>query len=912
MCRACLFVLLACVALAKAVVPVQLECENCTSPFVDNSVPELSWRINDSRQGAAQKAYQVVVSSSPELLAAGTGDLWDSGKVVSSQSHLVPYRGSALISRQRVWWKVKVWDQGGVASEWSEPASWEIALLNKSDWTADWITAPEMEEPQLPALNTFLKATAWDPGADARFRQRKPSLLFRKEVVLDQKTDHAVIRVCGLGAFNLFINGEKVGDHILDPIHTDYDRQARYVNFDVTDLLKSGTNCIGIEVVDGWFGQYVVWNGGFAYGEPRLLAQLEIIKKDGTRSIIGTDTGWKVHYGPTIRSNIYAGEYYDARFELPGWNRAGFDDSAWPLAVPAEPGTPQLVAQVAPSMQFHKVIKPVAIHSPRKEVWTFDMGQNFAGVVRLKPVELPRGTVITMRLGEYLKADDGRPATIGVQATRVHQTQQYVCKGDGPEEWTPQFCYSGFQYVEISGLPEKPDLDLIEGLQVRTAVPLAGHFRCSYDLFNTLHDMAVWTQESNIHGVLEDCPTRERCGWLGDAYAAFGAWFMNFRMDSFNRKFIDDIRDSYSVHPVDGLLMEIAGGKRRHGPPTMFDWMNATLVIPWRQYLYYGDRSELERHYTYMKDFADAMFPIIQAKYESGNLNLWRKDRFFFGDWGDIPLVDKKRNGALLFPVETPAMLTGTQMLIYGFKNLAQSAEALGHSSERNHYNKLADQLAELANAEYFDSTLSTYGSQAANTWALYLDMVPEKSKERFLQRIGQEVRMEDQGQITAGQFGLGPLFPMLTDSGNGDLVEKLCSAKDGRFEKMINYGNGTLWEFQGRCHPNSDPIGSLNHPAFSGYDTWFYQYLCGIRPMAEFPGFKKILLKPYFAPWVDWAEADYESPYGTIKSRWKCSGDKIIWNITVPPNSSAEIQFPEGSGKSVETVSAGKYCFEW
>ncbi|QHI69788.1 family 78 glycoside hydrolase catalytic domain [Tichowtungia aerotolerans] len=911
--RICFFGLLLCFAgelVAGTNIPIRLESENRSSPFIDNPVPELSWKMEDRRQGAAQTAYQILVAASPKLLAADAGDLWDSGKVVSSQSHLVPYGGAKLNSCQRVWWKVRIWDQNGVVSEWSERATWEMALLDKSDWSAKWIAAPELAEVRLPELDVFLKATAWDAGADARFRQRKPSLLFRKEVVLDQKTDHAVMRVCGLGAFNLTVNGEKVGDHILDPIHTDYDRQARYVNFDVTDLLKSGANCIGIEVVDGWFGQYVVWNGGFSHGEPRLLAQLEVEKTDGTRFVIGTDIDWKVHYGPVIRSNMYAGEYYDARFELPGWNHPGFDASAWPAAVSSKPGTPKLVAQVAPPMRFHKVIKPVAKHSPRKGVWTFDMGQNFAGVVRLKPVEFPRGTVITMRLGEYIRADDGCPATIGVSATKVHQTQQYVCKGGGPEEWTPQFCYSGFRYVEISGLPEEPDLDLIDGVQLRTAVEPAGHFRCSYDLFNTMHEMAVWTLESNIHGVLEDCPTRERCGWLGDAYSAFGAWFMNFRMDSFNRKFIEDIRDSYSVHPVDGLLMEIAGGKRRHGPPTMYDWMNATMVIPWRQYLYYGDGSELERHYKYMKDFADAVFPIVQERYNSGKLELGRKDRFFFGDWGDIPLVETKRNGALLFPAETPAMLTGTQMLIYGFQNLARSADALGHSAERNHYKKLTEELADRANAVYFDSEHATYGSQSANVWALYLGMVPEKSKEQFLLRIGQEVRMEDRGQITVGQFGLGPLFPMLTDTGNGDLVEKLCSAEGGRFEQMINRGGTTLWEYQGRCHPGSDPIGSLNHPAFSGYDTWFYQYLCGIRPMAEFPGFKKILFKPYFASWVDWAEADYESPYGTIQSRWKRNGDTVIWNIVVPPNSCAEIQFPEGSGKSAETVPSGKYQF--
>jgi hypothetical protein len=569
---------------SKPIAPMALECEDMVNPVIEMQEPQLSWKLSDNRHGAVQTAYQILVSSTIENLAEGEGDLWNSGKQNSDQSILVTYKGKLLKSRQRVYWKVRYWDQNGDISPYSETASWRMGLLSEADWQAHWITSPQMKESASP-VDSFLKAACSSPNTKNLFAERKPSIYFRKEFVIKGKIQDAIVRICGLGAFNLYVNGKKVGDAFLDPIQSDYDKLAYY------------------------------------------------------------------------------------------------------------------------------------------------------------------------------------------------------------------------------------------------------------------------------------------------------------------RKFIDDIRQAYHEN---GLLGEIAGGKRKYGPPAMLDYMVATLIIPWSHYQYSGDRRELERHYEFMKRFAEASYPIIMERYQTGNLKLTRKERFFFGDWGDVT-ADGSRppNEYILFPAETPAMLTGTQSIIYGLHCLSGTAAVLGKKEDQKHFSGMADDLVKMVNQFYFDESLATYGSQCANAWAHFLNMVPGESAKRFQVRFGEEIKTVDRNKLTAGQIGLGRIFQELTETGNGELVQILKAMEtDHGFKCMLDWGATTLWEFQ--CQGIPVPSGSLNHPAFSGYDAWFYNYLGGIRPLAEFAGFKKFLLKPYFAPWIDWIDVTYESPYGIICSEWKKSKEKTVtWKVTIPPNTSALVYLP-------------------
>jgi alpha-L-rhamnosidase len=445
-------------------------------------------------------------------------------------------------------------------------------------------------------------------------------------------------------------------------------------------------------------------------------------------------------------------------------------------------------------------------------------------------------------------------------------------------------------------MEQRPEPEMFEGLFLSQDVGTSGTFLCSLPLYNTMHDLAVQTLRSNIHAVIEDCPHREKCGWLGDVWMAAETWIMNLDLGTFNRKFIEDIRQTYAYgHP--DLPADVAGGKRMHlNPGPMIDWMAATVILPWYHYVYTGDLPELRRHYPYMKRFVEAVVPLIKERYASGKLDLLRKERFFFGDWLDITLDGRRVDPSMVsFPSETPAMLSGTQTLIHALQNLIGAAEAVGADPDRDGYASAASELIDLANQHYFDASAASYGSQSANAWAWRLDMVPEASREAFRVRFGREIVEVDDSLQTTGQMGLAAIFPALTEAGHGELVYALSDKQGTRgIRAMIARGATTLWELQG--HGDPVPGASGNHPALSGYDTWFYQYLCGIQPDPAFPGFKRTLLKPWFDPEVEWAKASHHSPYGTIRSEWKRQPDGTIeWNITVPPNTSAMAAAPEG-----------------
>jgi alpha-L-rhamnosidase len=882
--------------LAAVPPPAHLLCERAKNPVIDVAVPALSWKLTDTRSGAAQTAYRILVASSPEQLASEQGDLWDSGRVESDQSLDVAYAGKPLNSRQQAFWKVKVWDQDGQESPWSEPASWRMALLDAKEWQASWIAAPAMTEPQSEGLDVFLDAASMSEASKSLFRGRQPELLFRRTFDVPQEgAADAIVRVCGLGAFNLFINGQRIGDSWLDPISSDYREVAYYKTFDITQYLRPGENVVAIEVADGWYGQGVVWLGYFVFGSPKLLAEVEWVDRSGKTHSFGTEAGWKVRFGPTLRSNIYGGEMKDARLEPTGWMLPGFDDSEWSEAVETEPGSPRLVSQVAPSIKDIRRIQPVARSMPKPGVTVFDFGEHFSGVARLRIRDAKPGQTVTVQFGDFL-SPDGRVNHSLMNPTRVRQTLTYVCRGGDTEEWTPTFTYFGFRYAEVTGLDAEPAMDFLEGVFLSTEVEQVGEFACSLELYNKMHRMAVQTLQSNIHGILTDCPHREKCGWLGDVWMSMHTWLMNFDITAFNRKFIEDIRLTYQ--PM-GLPSDIAGGKRQHRwtekRAAPLDWMAATVIYPYLHYVYTADRVELERHYPYMKRFADTAIPLVRERYASGDLKLTRAQPFFLGDWGDTPADGKRQGDFPLFPAETPALLSGTQTMIHTLHCLAASAEMLGHPNDRKKYTAMANELIGLANQNYFDAATASYGSQSANAWAYKLGMVPEDSREAFVQRFAQEISEVDQIIPTYGMMGLVTIFQSLTEAGHGPMVHALADAKADRgFRRLIERGATTLWEFQGRGEPV--PSASGNHPPFSGYDAWFYSHLCGIRPDPAFPGFKRTLLKPWFDPKVEWAKASHNSPHGVIRSEWKRQPDgSIEWNITVPPNTIAVAEAPQG-----------------
>jgi alpha-L-rhamnosidase len=729
-------------------------------------------------------------------------------------------------------------------------------------------------------MTTFGPASTWI-GMDADLRGRAAPL-FRREFVLPGPVASATLKVCGLGFYEAWLNGRRVGDQVLDPAQTDYEKRVFYVTHEVTALLHPGANAIGVMLGDGWYNQDRVWGdpnrsfyvGRVHYGEPCLLAELELVMADGSTRVIGSDETWACAPGPVTESNLYAGEHYDARRELPGWAAAGFADPAWhPVACVPAPGG-RLERQAMPPIRKIEELRPVSISEPVPKHYVCDFGQNFAGWVRLQ-VTAPAGTAIQLRFAETVTADGGLDtASTGVFATHVEQTDRYICNGQGVETWEPRFTYHGFRYVEITGWPGVPGTGAVTGVAVHTDLPVAGEFICSDARLNQLHRMALWTHRSNIHSIPEDCPARERCGWLGDAnvVAEYSLW--NFHGRAFWEKYLDDIETSRELNG--GLPTFIAPGKRTCGTATT-DWMAAFVLLPWYLHLHGGDLQLFERHW----DGMCAALEHMRAKADG-----WITDDGL-GDWCDP--------GTSCAPTYTPKALTTTLWFGECARVMATVAARLGHTAAADRYAAWTTAIRSAFQARFYDASNHTFGSQAANVLALHFRQVPAGQEAEVAASLVRDIRETHALHHTVGIMGMRYLFEVLTRHGHGDTALALLHQDSyPSFGELIRRGATTLWEYWGEPEVDqAEGPRSLNHPMMGGFDNWFYNTLAGIRPDPEQPGFRHFFLEPHPIPGLEWVRAYHDAPPGRIRSEWRLADGQFRWEIEIPAGGTATARLP-------------------
>ena len=876
-------------------IPTYLRCEYRVNPLgIDVLKPRLSWILESGERGQKQTAYRILVASSEENLKHNKGDLWDSGKVESDQSIHIEYCGKELKSCMRCYWKVMVWDKDGKPSAYSSatgsrPAMWSMGLLKPLDWKGHWIT---------------IGKSAIRVAGKMQNEQSAPML--RREFIINKEIKEACVYVCGLGYYELNINGTKIGDHVLDPAQTDYEQRALYVVYDVTGNLKKGPNAIGVILGNGWYCQSRVW-GGLSYGKPRLLLQLNITHTDGTRKSIVTNETWKAATGPILANNIYAGESYDARLEHPGWSTGGFDDCDWDNAqLIAGPGgssrcaaAGRLVSQKLPPVRRMKVIKPVSMASPKPGVYVYDMGQNFAGWARLK-VAAKAGTKITLRFAEIVDPNGMiDPASTGVFATGVVQTDAYICKG-GPDKsgevWEPRFTYHGFRYVEMTGFPGEPGLDSLEGIVVYSSVETVGRFTCSNELINRIHRTNLWTRISALHGIPNDCPHRERCGWLGDAHVTAEMMILNWDVAQFLTKYMGDIKTSaskeyettkYGAHFHDtkigikksGIPTMAAPGKRTCGEASP-DWGSAIVQLPWYLYLYYGDERILHEYYQSMKQWVEHLRSLARDGIVSNGL----------GDW--CPPGWK---------LECPIALSSTAYYYLDTRILADAAALLGKTEDAVHYGKLANDIRAAFINNFLDKEQMTYGSQTADTLALYLGLLPEGKELAIAQSLARNVVEKHDGHSSCGIHGHRHLYWALSNYACDDVAFGILTQTSyPSFADAFQRGATTLWEYWPPTGMGKEGRISLNHPMHGGFDAWFYYGVAGINPTPKSPGFKHIILRPNLVNQLKFASASYRSMYGTIESAWQNKDGTFQWHIVIPPNTTATVYVPAKDAKSV------------
>ncbi len=1035
--------------------PANLTVEHRRNPAgISETSPRLSWTLearNPTARGLAQTAYRVLAASTPAGLKAGSGDLWDTGKVESSQSILVEYKGKPLQSGMQVFWQVQIWDQSGSVSAWSETGHWSMGLLQASEWKGKWIgqnayaeyksptspfqlittarwiwldegdpatkapagtrwfsakvTVPEERtirhamfvlgadnsftlsingkaagrgnQPTLPevldvaswlkkgdntilveAKNTredqagligtlrieftqgeplvFSTGSGWQasqaetgpwaaakelgaygmkPWGDVGFigERALPARLLRKEFTVEKGLRRATAYISGLGLSELYVNGVKAGDDVLSPNLTGYAKRVFYVTHDVTSQLKAGENALGVILGNGryWAPRNRVPIGTVGYDVPKLLLQLDLEYADGKRESVVSDATWKVTAdGPVRVNNEYDGEEYDATKEMPGWAKAGFDDSKWTPVEGLQAPEGVLEAQMAEPLKVIENVKPIKVSEIRPGVFIYDMGQNMVGWVRLS-VKGRKGDVVMLRHAETLRPD-GTLYLDNLRSARA--TNLYTLKGGSVETWEPRFTYHGFRFVEITGYPGKPTLGSIEGRVVHDAMQRTGEFESSDTMLNKIHHNIYWGIRGNYRSIPTDCPQRdERQGWLGDRSVVSRSESYLFDIAAFYTKWMNDLKDSqrdsgsipdvspaYWVLYNDGIV-----------------WPSTFILAPDMVYQQYGDSRVIVRNYPAMKKWVEYMRTFLKDGIMPKNT---------YADWCVPPEKPELIHSQDPTRVTKGALLS-TAYYYHMLELMSRYAKLAGQTADIDEYQTLAGTVKAAFLREYFKSADAKFdnGTQTSSILPLAFDMVPGGSRTAVFDKLVTKIEKESDNHVGVGLVGAQWLMRTLSDNGRADLALTIATQKTyPGWGYMVEKGATTVWELWNG--DTADPaMNSGNHVMQIGdLGVWMYEYLAGIRPDPEHPGFQHFSIRPFTGSGLSHVKATHVSPYGHIASAWTKQGSKVTMNVTVPPNTSATVYVPGASatgtgglkaarvegGASVFEVKSGSYTF--
>lgn len=881
-----IFLTLLCLATAlhaNDLVAVDLQCEYHADPIaIGTTMPRFSWKLRATEPGArdlVQSAYQIQVARADEDF--GTAPLWETGKTKGRVTSQIEYAGSALASRDRLKWRVRVWDGADQPSDWSATATVGIGLLEQKDWTALWISSLDDE-----SFTTTENVQNFVGEPKRGTLVVTPAKHFRKDFEAPAIV-RATVHATALGVYTLEINGTRVSDEVLAPGWSAYQRRIHSQTYDVTRLIKEGGNAIGATLADGWYSGYVAYglltaqeglvpgiDGRYYYGvSPAVRVQLELELADGTRRTVQSDTSWKTSTGPITESDILMGESYDARKEMPGWSSTGFDESGWEAAVcktgsnakvEPHPGVPVRPIEEMPA-------KTLREHQPG--VFIFDLGQNISGVVRLK-VKGKAGDKVTLRFAEILHLD-GSLSTENLRCARAVNT--YILKGDPDgETWTPEFTYQGFQYVEITGYPGTPDKEAITGIVLHSDTPMHGEFTSSDEMLNKLYQNMLWTQRANFFEMPTDCPQRdERMGWTGDAQLYVRAATFNSDIASFYTKWLRDLNDDawdYGAYPA-YAPRPLARPNEHHAA----GWMDAGVICPWTIWQVYGDTRVITEHWRKMTDFMD--WRLARDKELLGAV-----DDVGFGDW--LALEETK----------TPIPYIDLAYHAYCAQLMAEMAAAIDLPEQAKTYTKRHEQILAAFQQKYLKEDASlTVHNQTTYAMALEFGLIPENQRQSAADHLAKLIRDND-NKLATGFLGTRPLLPVLSAYGHHDIAGILIQQREypSWGYEVVN-GATTIWERWNSYikdeGPQSPAMNSFSHYAFGAVCEWMFSELAGIDRAA--PGFDKIRIAPRPTGTITHASAAMNTRHGRLACTWKIEGEIFTAEVTIPPNTTADITLP-------------------
>jgi len=815
--------------------------------------PRLGWILqpgNPMARGLSQSAYQILVASSPDMLAKNKGDLWDSGKAASNQQSQIAYAGQPLTSWTKCYWKARVWDQDGKPSAWSEPATWTMGILKPEDWKGDWITYPDQ-------------------------KTERQSTLLRQEFDVKSGLKRATVVVCGLGQYEMALNGKKVSDDLLTPGWSKYNKTCLYDMDDVTSSLQTGKNCVGILLGNGMYnvkanGRYAKFEGSF--GPQKAIAQIRLEYLDGTTEYISTSGDWRAHPGPITFSSIYGGEDYDARLYEAGWDQAGFDDHAWtPSLVTTGPGGALKGTSCSgPPIRRFETFQPVKTTQIKPGVTLYDFGQNAAQMPAIT-VSGPAGSTVTMSPSELLNA--GKDIDQGSTGSPISYT--YTLAGRGDETWSPRFFYSGYRYLKIESSPapgggDLPKIKEVKSHVVHSSSARAGEFTTSNDLINRIYAMVRWAQLNNMMSILTDCPHREKLGWLEEAHLNGPSLRYDFDMNALFRKIMNDMAHSQVEN---GLIPDTApeypvfGGEMRDSA----QWGSAFIQVAGQQYQFTGDTSLLERYYNQMARYIAYLVQNVHHGILDGGLGDWRT-------------LEASPNG-----------VTNNAILYQDAMVMALCADLLGKKEDAAHYRDLANQLRTAYNKAYFDPQNKQYsgGNQTAAGVALDLNFVAEGDRHDVVANLAKCVQLKGN---KSGEIGFPYLLRALAKGGRSDVIYAMINQTDKPgYGYQLAHGSTSMpedWDFQ--------PSASQDHFMLGQIVEWFYHDLAGIQCDPDAVGFHKIIIKPAIVGDLTWVKASYDSISGKIVSEWKRDGQTVTLHVVIPANTIATIVVPADDASHV------------
>lgn len=852
---------------AQPVQPINLKCEYLLNPIgIDVSTPRLHWQMLDNREGALQTAYQVIVGTDSVQVAAGKGNSWDTEKI-SGANRLVSYQGKALQPFTKYYWAVVLWDKDRKKADPVSVASFETGMMQISNWKGAWIS-------------------------DSKDIALKPAPYFRKRFQPSGKVKSARIYMAAAGLYELFINGQQVGDHRLDPMYTRFDRRTLYVTYDVTSLVNSKDIALGVLLGNGWYNHQstAVWYFHEApwRDRPKFCLDLRITYTDGSEEVITSGTDWKTSLSPIIFNSIYTAEHHDARLSQPGWNTPDFDDSKWKNVIPVNAPSQNIVAQVMHPIRFAEEIAPATVIMKSYQHYLFNLGRNIAGISRIS-VKGERGTVIRLKHAEML----GKDGNVNMANIDVHyrptddtdpfQTDVYTLSGNGEETFWPHFNYKGFQHVEVTS--DRPvEIKSLTGIFMHSDVPPVGQVSSSNETLNKIWKATNVSYLSNLYGYPTDCPQREKNGWTGDAHIAIETGLYSFDGITIYEKWLADHRDEQQPNGVLPAIIPTSGWGYTwaNGP----DWTSTIVLIPWNIYLFYGDSKLLADCYENIKRYVDHITAISPI-----GLTDWG-----LGDWVPVKSV-------------TPKELTSSIYYFVDADILAKAAKILNNEADYQKYSTLASKIALAINAKYLNRETGIYGTgfQTELSAPLFWGIVPENLKAKVAENLADRVIADDK-HLDVGLLGTKTILNALSENGYADLAYEVAAQ-----ETFPSWGwwivNGATSLYENWPIDATRDI-SLNHIMFGEIGAWYYKALGGIKSDAAQPGFKNVLLKPNFVKGLGSFKTSHSGPFGDIQSSWKRDGNTVVYQVVIPANSSASLQLSgkkvSQNGKTVYTTANG------